>query len=60
MAWWYEVRDSDNRLIELKRGFATEREALAAGQRSKKTIHSILSQIDAESLAVITGPDALE
>jgi hypothetical protein len=60
MAWWYEVRDADNRLMELKRGFATEREAVEAGQRAKKMIQSIVSQIEAERLAVVTGPDAPE
>jgi hypothetical protein len=60
MAWWYEIRDTDNRLMELRRGFATEHEAVEAGERSKKMIQSIVSQIEAESLAVVTGPDAPE
>jgi hypothetical protein len=60
MAWWYEIRDADNRLMELRRGFATEREAVEAGQRAKQMIQSILSQIEAESSAVVTGPDAPE
>lgn len=58
MAWWYEVRDADNRLMELRRGFATEHEAVEAGQRAKKMIESIVSQIEAENLTVVTGPDA--
>ena len=60
MAWWYEVRDADNRLMELSRGFATQHEAVEAGQRAKKMIQSTVSQIEAESLAVVTGPDAPE
>ena len=60
MAWWYEVRDADNRLVELSRGFATEHEAVEAGQRAKKMIESVVSQIEAESLAVVIGPDAPE
>ena len=43
-----------------QRGFATEHEAVEAGQRAKKMIESIVSQIEAESLAVVTGPDAPE
>jgi hypothetical protein len=54
MAWWYEVRDADNRLVELRRGF------VEAGQHAKRMIQSILSQIEAESLAVVTGTDAPE
>lgn len=60
MAWWYEIRDADNRLMELRRGFTTEDEALEAGQRAKKMIQSIVSQIEAERLAVKTGTDAPE
>ena len=60
MAWWYQIRDAGNRLMELKRGFATEHEALAEGQRVKKMIQSIVSQIEAERLAVVTGTDSPE
>jgi hypothetical protein len=60
MAWWYEVRDAENRMMELRRGFTTEREALEAGQRAKKMIQSIVSQIEAERLVVVTGLDVQE
>jgi hypothetical protein len=46
--------------MELRRGFATEHEALEEGQRVKKMIQSIVSQIEAERLAVVTGTDSPE
>lgn len=27
MVWWYELRGADDRLVELRRGFASEAEA---------------------------------
>lgn len=60
MAWWYEIRDADNRMMELQRGFATEDDAAKAGQRARKMIQSIVSEIEAERLAMVTGRDALE
>jgi hypothetical protein len=57
MAWWHEIRDTDDRLMELRRGFATEDEALETGQLAKKMIQPIVSQ-ETESLAIVTGPDS--
>lgn len=31
MAWWYEIRDSMNRLVEMRRGFPTQAEAQEVG-----------------------------
>jgi hypothetical protein len=41
MAWSYEVRGSENRLVEIRSGFATEDEARAAGSRAKRLIDCV-------------------
>src|SRR5437588_12954764 len=41
MAWCYEIRGAENRLIEVRSGFATEDKAAQAGQRAKQMIRSI-------------------
>jgi hypothetical protein len=41
MAWCYEIRGLENRLVEIRSGFATAKEAREAGERSKGMIDSI-------------------
>jgi hypothetical protein len=55
MGWWYELRGPDNRLVELRRGFATEIEAREAGERALKKIKAVAPK--AETLSVVTGGD---
>jgi hypothetical protein len=54
MAWWYEIRDADNRLMEVKRGFFTQVEAESVGQSAKQFILDISPD---RELRVITGSD---
>ena len=70
MAWCYEIRGAENRLIEVRSGFATEDKAAQAGQRAKQMIGSIcdskletptlLIKEDETSLAGSKMPAALE
>lgn len=32
MAWWYELRGAENRLVAMRRGFATEKDAQEAAR----------------------------
>jgi len=41
MAWSYEVRGSENRLVEIRSGFPTEEEARGAGSRAKRLIDCV-------------------
>lgn len=41
MAWCYEIRGSENRLVELRSGFSTEKEARNAANRAKRMIDCI-------------------
>jgi hypothetical protein len=54
MAWWYELRGAENRLVEMRRGFATEKEAQAA-ERAKRTIRSCVHPMQTEDLTFLTG-----
>jgi hypothetical protein len=56
MAWWYELRGAENRLVEMRRGFATEREAQEAAERALKKIKSV-AYPKTETLNVVTGAD---
>ena len=56
MAWWYELRGAENRLVEMRRGFATEREAQEAAERALKKIKSG-AYPKTETLTVVTGAD---
>jgi hypothetical protein len=56
MAWWYELRGADNRLVELRRGFASEVEAREAAERALKKLKSI-AYLKTETLTVVTGAD---
>jgi hypothetical protein len=41
MAWSYEIRGSENRLVEIRSGFASERQARDAGDRAKRMIDCV-------------------
>ena len=41
MTWWYEIRDSKNRLVEIRQGFPTEVEARDRGEFARRTIQDI-------------------
>jgi hypothetical protein len=53
MAWCYEIRGSENRVVEIRSGFATEKEAHEAGKRSKRMIDCICYP-NLEKLTVVT------
>lgn len=56
MAWCYELRGTENRLVELRTGFATENEARNAGRRAKRMIDCICYP-NFEPLALVTKED---
>lgn len=56
MAWFYEIRGSENRLVEVRDGFGTQKEARTAGQRAKRMIECI-SYPDFEPLTLLTKED---
>lgn len=56
MAWWYELRGADNRLVELRRGFASEVEAREAAERALKKLVEF-AYPKTETLRVVTGAD---
>jgi len=41
MAWWFELRGAENRLVEMRRGFATKKEAQEAAERAKRMMRSL-------------------
>jgi hypothetical protein len=41
MTWSYEIRGVENRLVEIRSGFATEDEARSAGKRAKRLIDCV-------------------
>lgn len=53
MQWCYEIRGSENRLVEVRCGFATEEEARNAGRRAARMIHSICDP-DLDTLRLVT------
>jgi Arm domain-containing DNA-binding protein len=57
MAWWYELRGDDNRLVETRRGFKTKKEAEKEAQRATQMIESFAAG-KPEDLTVVTGTDA--
>ncbi len=57
MAWWYELRGDDNRLVETRRGFKTKKEAEKEAERAKQMIESFAAG-KPEDLTVETGTDA--
>lgn len=59
MAWWYELRGANNRLVEMRRGFATAEEAQEAGERAKSKLQAVVLPGRAEEMVVVTGDDVL-
>jgi hypothetical protein len=57
MAWWYELRGAENRLVEMRRGFATEKEAQEAADRARRMMRSLAYPRQTEDLTVVTGAD---
>jgi len=57
MAWWYELRGEENRLVAMWRGFATEREAQEAADRAKRMMRSPAYSRQIEDLTIVTGTD---
>jgi hypothetical protein len=57
MAWWYEIRGSDDRLIEARRGFANQEEARQAGEGAKRLIENIANAFGMQYLVILTGQD---
>lgn len=54
MAWWYEIRDAGDKLMETRRGFPGQKEAQEAGERAARTIEDISP---GRILRVMTGED---
>jgi hypothetical protein len=57
MAWWFELRGAENRLVEMRRGFATKKEAQEAAERAKRMMRSLAYPRQIEDLTVVTGAD---
>jgi hypothetical protein len=61
MAWSYELDGSDNRLVELRRGFATKKEAEAAARGAKRMMQAFDFPSDKkEDLTIVTKDEAAE
>jgi hypothetical protein len=60
MAWSYELRGSENRLVELRRGFATKKEAETAAENAMRTIRGSNFVPDKEDLTIVTKDEAEE
>jgi len=56
MAWCYELRGSDGRLVQMRSGFSTEAEARDVGQRAKRII-DCLCYPESETLTLVTKDD---
>jgi hypothetical protein len=57
MAWWYELRGAENRLVAMRRGFATEKEAQEVAERAKRMMRSLAYPRQTEDLTIVTGAD---
>lgn len=57
MAWWYELRGAKDRLVEIRRGFTTQKQAQEAAERAKQMIQYVAHPKRPEDLTVITGQD---
>ena len=60
MAWSYELRGSENRLVELRRGFATKKEAETAAENATRMIRGSNFIPDKEDLTTVTKDEAEE
>lgn len=56
MAWCYEIRGSENRVVEVRSGFINQQEARIAAQRAKRMIECI-NYPNFEPLTVLTKED---
>lgn len=54
VVWRYEIRDKKNHLLEVRRGFSTQTEAEADGNRALKVMLDI---IPGRELKLIFGTD---
>jgi hypothetical protein len=50
MTWWYELRGEGNRLVKMRRGFHTRKEAKRSAEVWKRAIQS-------ERVIIKTGSD---
>jgi hypothetical protein len=57
MAWWYKIRDAIGKLMEIRSGFPTRKDAQHAGERGARRIQDIFP---GRILRVITGNDESE
>jgi hypothetical protein len=59
MAWSYELRGPDNRLVEVRCGFATKKEGETAAQGAKRMMRSF-DFPDKDNLTIVTKDEAAE
>jgi hypothetical protein len=57
MAWWYELRGAENRLVAMRGGFATEKDAQEAADRAQRMMRSLPYPRQMEDLTIVTGAD---
>ena len=60
MAWFYEIRDSKNAVVETGKGFATQEAALASGRKRARELNDSSSLPGGRVGAVKTGCDPQE
>ena len=58
MAWFYEIRDSNKTVAETGKGFATQKEALAAGRKKARELKASGSLLGGGVGTVIAGQDS--
>jgi hypothetical protein len=69
MSWIYELRGAENRLVEIRSGFATEKAARSAAQRAKRlvdcicypnleTLTVVVKESDSAAIHMAEMPDA--
>ena len=58
MAWFYEIRDSNNVVAETGKGFATHNAAIAAGRKKARELKAAGSLPGGGVGAVGTGQDS--
>ena len=61
MAWSYELHGSDNLSVELRRGFATKKEAETAARGAKRMMQAFdFPSEKKEDLTIVTKDEAAE
>jgi hypothetical protein len=58
MAWFYEIRDSNNIVTETGKGFATDRAAMTAGRKRARELKALGSLPGGGVGTVGTGQDS--